>query len=229
MSYPTDALNARVHRRLMATGTNTGVSTTGDSFNSQDVSTAGVAPATQEPFALGFTTSTTNGNVAGLNGSPTSLPGRNIWWSGYASMNSISNIRHFIGLSNASLNTQGGSDAPSSQHYAGFVFTTDNATINGVTFDASHYWCVTNNGGSTPTITQVSTTVATPAAGTGHDFDIREDSTNAIWYYFIDGKSACTSSTTLPTLAIGQMAIATTLTTTAKTLNFSWAEVWSDR
>src|SRR6202035_5431363 len=122
-------------------------------------------------------------------------PGRNIWWGGYASINSITNVRHFIGLSSTTLTNQGGSDLPTAYNYAGFLFTTDAGCC-----DATHYWCIINNG--TGPVASASSGV-TVAANVGHKFDIREDTTNSKWYFFIDQvpTPVCTftSSNPLPT------------------------------
>jgi hypothetical protein len=222
ISYPPEALNARVHRCLLATGSATGLGTIGDTFGSAgtlaDVPTAG-----SEPEALSFTTSGAAGNVAGLTGGLTSLPGRNIWWSGYASINASTNFRHFMGISSTSLTTQGGNDTVASQTYAGFLVSTGLTHTN-------DYYCIINNNNATAPV-PVDSTVTIGSAG--HKLDIREDSVNSNWYFYIDGVSVCGSpiGISLSTASVmRQMGLITEVSGTAtKAMNFSWGEVWSDK
>jgi len=71
----------------------------------------------------------------------------------------------------------------------------------------------------------------TVVANTGHYFDVREDTTNAKWYFYIDGSSVCSSpiTTTLPTVNLQMFSLLSTLTTAAEGQNFGWMESWSDK
>jgi hypothetical protein len=108
------------------------------------------------------------------------------------------------------------------------MFSTDGATLNGTTFDSTHYYCIINNGGATPTI---AVSNVTASAGVGHRFDVREDSAGSKWYFYIDGNAVCGSplTTTLPTSALAEMTLVTTLTTAAAQVNLAYMEVWSDK
>jgi len=184
-----------------------------------------IVPTSTASQMLACLTTVTNGNVSNVNGSAVYIPGAvNIWFNAYAAVGTLATTRWWLGFTNTTTANIGGTDTCSTFHCAAFTYSSTSAV------SSTDFLCTTNAGG-TGTQTQVDSGVAV-VAGTPHVFDIREDTANSKWYFYIDGVSKCSSpiTTTLPTatLRAGEFITNNGSASVAAQADFGWIETWTD-
>lgn len=123
---------------------------------------------------------------------------------------SIANIRWWIGFTSADLS---GVSTPTTQHVAAFSYDTGR--------DGTVFWRTVTCDGSTATVTTTSVAIA---GSTAYNLRIEFDEANANIKFYIDEVLASTHTTNRPASATGLKAqwCATTLTSAAKRISWSW-------
>jgi hypothetical protein len=218
--YPLGAWALRVRRGLYYQGGGTAsFASVGDALATSCSTNSAISVTSSNGAMLACLTSSSASNVAYVGGGNQTLiiPGTNIWWSGYGAPGTTTTTSWQFGLSNTYTNTI----TCSTFHCAEFIYS------NSSSVSSTNYVCTINNGG-TGTQNQTDTGVAV-VAGTPHQFDIREDTANGFWYYYIDGVPKCIFSTAFPTAILHQvMVVEQNAGSVAAQLDIGFTELWAD-
>lgn len=190
----------------------------GTAFNAQgdiaDTSTTTTltaqAATTTLPALLDLATSTTSGNVAGVQGNFNYAPAGLPIFQAYSQITSTASVRFWTGLTTNNPTNQNAA-APVSGSYAMFRYDTSASDTT--------YKCITA-ASATQTITDSGVTVTTSP----HRFEVRQTATNVI--FKIDGLVVCTNTTNLPgSVNLKYQSDVATLTTAAKSQRIAWMYV----
>ncbi len=217
-----DQLPARKQAIVLPNGGNTSssVSAIGDGAVTVSVTNTSLVAGDSAPFLWNQITAATTNSIVSMTGNTAQWrTGTNLYWAEIDDISATTNVRFYAGLATVAVGTLATADTHSTGRVALFRYSTSasDTTFKAIVCDGST-WNVVNTGVTANTAT--------------HLFEIREDTANGTYYFYIDRVQVAAITSNLPSSGsntnMSFVRSLTTLTTATATLGFGGMRVSSD-